>query len=241
MTSASGEKQHCVHDPQCRLLREFVASGLVWNVWPVLCCKMSFQHWNLLTAPRPSLWHAYMHFLQNCHARMSQIQKLWSMLPWATWRESANEACPLLPMTLWNIGFFRPRTSHHLIELKIGRIPEHWHFAFEALIGQNLQHTDSTIDSLWSQVVLMVILAGLFLMFTSESWPGDDYCEILPPLSWFAFDWPTRAQYNQKERVPRPTPAVPLKCEAICHKSAVLVPCHWLLSTFIGKVSNIKL
>eukprot|EP00434_Breviolum_minutum_P006086 symbB.v1.2.005363.t1/scaffold301.1/size235092/15 len=30
---------------------------------------------------------------------------------------------------------------------------------------------------------------------------GDDYCEILPPLSWFAFDWPTRAQYNQKERV----------------------------------------
>lgn len=80
-----------------------------------------------------------------------------------------------------------------------------------------------------------------FLMFTSESWPGDDYCEILPPLSWFAFDWPTRAQYNQKERVPRPTPAVPLKCEAICHKSAALVPCHWLLSTFIGKVSNIKL
>lgn len=102
--------------------------------------------------------HQLLGCLQNCHARMSQIPKLWSMLQWATWRESANEACPLLPMTLWSVGFFRPRTSHHLIELKIGRIPEHWHFAFEALIGQNLQHTDSTIDSLWSQVVLMVIL-----------------------------------------------------------------------------------
>ncbi|CAK9068146.1 Hypothetical protein (Fragment) [Durusdinium trenchii] len=29
---------------------------------------------------------------------------------------------------------------------------------------------------------------------------GDDYCEILPPLSWFAFDWPTRAQHEKKER-----------------------------------------
>lgn len=76
-----------------------------------------------------------------------------------------------------------------------------------------------------------------FLMFTSESWPGDDYCEILPPLSWFAFDWPTRAQYNQKERVPRPTPAVPLKCEA----PQATNQRHWLLSTFIGKVSNMKL
>lgn len=26
---------------------------------------------------------------------------------------------------------------------------------------------------------------------------GDDYCEILPPLSWFAFDWPTRAQHEK--------------------------------------------
>lgn len=82
---------------------------------------------------------------------------------------------------------------------------------------------------------------GFDVHFIAESWPGDDYCEILPPLSWFAFDWPTRAQYNQKERVPRQTPAVSLKCEAICHKSSVLVPCHWLLSAFIGKVSNIKL
>ena len=89
---------------------------------------------------------------------------------------------------------------------------------------------------------MAVFVGGLFfdVHFISGSWPGDDYCEILPPLSWFAFDWPTRAQHNQKERVPWQTPAVSVKCQAVCHKSSVLVTCHWLLSIFMGKVSNIR-
>ncbi|CAL1143341.1 unnamed protein product [Cladocopium goreaui] len=30
---------------------------------------------------------------------------------------------------------------------------------------------------------------------------GDDYCEILPPLSWFGFDWPAHAKSQQKDWV----------------------------------------
>ena len=33
--------------------------------------------------------------------------------------------------------------------------------------------------------------------------PGDDYCEILPPLSWFGFDWPAHAKSQQKDWAPQ--------------------------------------
>ena len=149
MTSASGEKQHCVHDPQCCLLREFVASGqdrwktlgvefvtspVLQDVISTLTCSYCPY---TLTCIYINGWGAYRIVMQECYSyrsrnsgacrdqvAMSNLERICKRCMSSVTHDIAKRRF-----------FFQPRTSHHLIELKIGRIPEHWHFAFEALIG----------------------------------------------------------------------------------------------------------